>query len=68
LSAADATSTADASAVSGKYLPRKPAQAAKSDGKSRGFDYSNSEQTTVDGTKVPIATNEDEQVFCEGCS
>lgn len=62
-SAADASSGADATALNGKYLPRRAAeaQAAKSGGKSRVFDYSN---TTQGGTA--ITTNEQERAFCEG--
>ena len=68
LSAAEATVGLDASAVSGKYLPRKAAdaQAKASGGTARVFDYSNSTQTTTDGSTVTIASNADEQAFCEG--
>lgn len=66
-SAADAQSGADATALSGRYLPRRAAeaQAAHSDGKSRVFDYSNSTQAVNTGTYV-IANNEQERAFCEG--
>jgi hypothetical protein len=67
LSQADATAAVDAKAVSGKYLPKKAAeaQAAKSGGKARVFDYSNSTQAGDTGT-VTISSNADEQAFCEG--
>ena len=66
-SAADATSGADATALSGKYLPRKAAeeQAANSGGKARVFDYSNSTQHVNTG-HYTIASNEQERAFCEG--
>ena len=66
-SAADAASGADATALSGKYLPRKAAeqQAAGSGGKSRVFDYSNSTQAGNTGTYT-ITNNEEERAFCEG--
>ena len=66
-SAADAATGADATALNGKYLPRKAAeaQAAKSGGKSRVFDYSNSTQAGNTGTYT-IASNEHERAFCEG--
>jgi hypothetical protein len=66
-SAADAASGADATALNGKYLPRKAAeaQAANSGGKSRVFDYSNSTQAVNTGTYV-ITNNEQERAFCEG--
>lgn len=66
-SAADANSGADATAVSGRYLPRRAAeaQAAHSDGKSRVFDYSNSTQAVNTGTYV-ITNNDEERAFCEG--
>ena len=64
---ADAASGADATALSGKYLPRKAAeaQAAQSGGKSRVFDYSNSTQAVNTGTYT-ITNNEQERAFCEG--
>lgn len=66
-SAADAATGADATALNGKYLPRKAAeqQAANSGGKSRVFDYSNSTQAVNTGTYV-ITNNEQERAFCEG--
>lgn len=66
-SAADASSGADSTALNGKYLPRKAAeaQAANSGGKSRVFDYSNSTQAVNTGTYV-ITDNEQERAFCEG--
>ena len=66
-SVADANSGADATALSGKYLPRKAAeaQAARSGGKSRVFDYSNSTQNVNTGNYV-ITDNESERAFCEG--
>ena len=66
-SAADAASGADATALSGRYLPRRAAeqQAARSDGKSRVFDYSNSTQNVNTGNYV-ITNNEEERAFCEG--
>src|SRR5688572_11574723 len=66
-SAADAATGADATALSGKYLPRKAAeaQAARSGGKSRVFDYSNSTQNVNTGNYV-ITDNESERAFCEG--
>lgn len=66
-SAADAATGSDATALSGKYLPRKAAeaQAAKSGGKSRVFDYSNSTQAVNTGTYT-ITNNEQERAFCEG--
>ena len=66
-SAADAASGADATALNGKYLPRKAAeqQAANSGGKSRVFDYSNSTQAVNTGTYT-ITNNEQERAFCEG--
>jgi hypothetical protein len=66
-SAADAATGADATALNGKYLPRKAAeaQASKSDGKSRVFDYSNSTQAGNTGTYT-ITNNEEERAFCEG--
>lgn len=66
-SAADAASGADATALNGKYLPRKAAeaQASKSGGKSRVFDYSNSTQAVNTGTYT-ITNNEEERAFCEG--
>lgn len=66
-SAADAATGADATALSGKYLPRKAAeqQAANSGGKSRVFDYSNSTQNVNTGSYT-IASNEQERAFCEG--
>ena len=65
--AADAATGADATALNGKYLPRKAAeaQASKSDGKSRVFDYSNSTQAGNTGTYT-ITNNEEERAFCEG--
>ena len=67
-SAADANAGADATALSGKYLPRKAAdaQAAQSGGKARVFDYSNTTQTPTGGTSMMIATNDEERAFCEG--
>jgi len=66
-SVADANSGADATALSGKYLPRRAAeaQAAQSGGKARVFDYSNSTQAVNTGTYV-ITNNEQERAFCEG--
>ena len=66
-SAADAATEADATALSGKYLPRKAAeaQAARSGGKSRFYDYSNSTQNVNTGNYV-ITDNESERAFCEG--
>jgi hypothetical protein len=66
-SVADANSGADSTALSGRYLPRRAAeaQAAHSDGKARVFDYSNSTQAVNTGTYV-IANNEQERAFCEG--
>ena len=66
-SAADAATGADATALNGKYLPRKAAeqQAANSAGKSRVFDYSNSTQAGNTGTYT-ITSNEEERAFCEG--
>jgi hypothetical protein len=66
-SAADAASGADATALNGKYLPRKAAeaQAAQSGGKSRVFDYSNSTQNVNTGSYT-IANNDQERAFCEG--
>ena len=63
----DAASGADATAVSGKYLPRGAAemQAAHSGGRSRTFDYSDSTQSGNTGTYV-ITNNEEERAFCEG--
>lgn len=68
LSEADATAAIDAKAVSGKYLPKKAAeaQAKASGGKARVFDYSNSTQVGTNGTSTTIASNSDEQAFCEG--
>ena len=65
--AAEAQAGADATALSGKYLPRKAAdaQAAKSGGKARVFDYSNKTET-VDGTTYVITNNKEERAFCEG--
>ncbi|HYE27839.1 MAG TPA: hypothetical protein VEA61_06370 [Allosphingosinicella sp.] len=65
--AADAATGADATALSGKYLPRKAAeaQAAQSGGKSRVFDYSNSTQHVNTGHYV-ITNNDEERAFCEG--
>ena len=65
--AADAASGADATALSGKYLPRKAAeaQAAQSGGKARVFDYSNSTQN-VNTSNYTITNNEQERAFCEG--
>jgi len=67
-SAADANAGADATALRGKYLPRNAAdaQAARSGGKARVFDYSNSTQTPTGGASMMIASNEDERAFCEG--
>jgi len=64
---ADANSGADATALSGKYLPRKAAeaQAAQSGGKARVFDYSNSTQAVNTGTYT-ITNNDQERAFCEG--
>jgi hypothetical protein len=64
---ADAASGADATALSGKYLPRKAAeaQAAHSGGKARVFDYSNSTQNVNTGSYT-IAGNDQERAFCEG--
>lgn len=64
---ADAQSGADATAVSGRYLPRRAAeaQAAQSGGRSRVFDYSGRTVTGNTGT-FTIANNEDERRFCEG--
>jgi hypothetical protein len=66
-SAADAASGADATALNGKYLPRRAAeaQAAQSGGKSRVFDYSNSTQNVNTGSYT-IANNDQERAFCEG--
>jgi hypothetical protein len=66
-SAADASSGADSTALSGKYLPRNAAeaQASKSGGKARAFDYSNSTQNVNTGSYT-IASNEQERAFCEG--
>ena len=66
-SAADAASGADATALSGKYLPRKAAeaQAAQSGGKARAFDYSNSTQNVNTGNYT-ITNNDQERAFCEG--
>jgi hypothetical protein len=66
-SAADAATGADATALNGKYLPRKAAeaQASKSGGKSRVFDYSNSTQAGNTGTYT-ITNNDEERAFCEG--
>jgi hypothetical protein len=66
-SAADASSGADSTALSGKYLPRKAAeaQASRSGGKSRVFDYSNSTQNVNTGSYT-ITDNESERAFCEG--
>jgi hypothetical protein len=66
-SAADAASGADATALSGKYLPRKAAeqQAAGSGGTSRVFDYSNSTQNVNTGNYT-ITNNDQERAFCEG--
>jgi hypothetical protein len=66
-SAADAGSGADATALSGKYLPRKAAeaQAAQSGGKARVFDYSNSTQNVNTGSYT-ITNNDEERAFCEG--
>jgi hypothetical protein len=66
-SAADAATGADATALSGKYLPRKAAeaQAAQSGGKSRVFDYSNSTQNVNTGSYT-ITNNDEERAFCEG--
>ena len=65
--AADAATGADATAQSGRYLPRRAAeqQAARSGGRSRVFDYSNSTQSGNTGT-VTITNNEQERAFCEG--
>jgi hypothetical protein len=65
--AADAASGADSTALSGKYLPRKAAeaQAANSGGKARAFDYSNSTQHVNTG-HYTITNNEEERAFCEG--
>jgi len=65
--AADAATGADATATSGRYLPRRAAeqQAARSGGRSRVFDYSNSTQSGNTGT-VTITNNEQERAFCEG--
>ena len=65
--AADAATGADATALSGRYLPRRAAeqQAARSGGRSRVFDYSNSTQTGNTGT-FTITNNEQERAFCEG--
>ena len=66
-SAADAASGADATALSGKYLPRKAAeaQASHSGGKARVFDYSNSTQNVNTGNYT-ITNNDQERAFCEG--
>ena len=66
-SAADAATGADATALNGKYLPRKAAeqQAENSGGKARVFDYSNSTQAVNTGTYT-ITNNEQERAFCEG--
>ena len=63
----DAASGADATALSGRYLPRRAAeaQASHSGGKSRAFDYSNSTQNVNTGNYV-ITNNEQERAFCEG--
>ena len=63
----DAASGADATALEGKYLPRRAAeaQAARSGGRSRVFDYSNSTQNVNTGNYV-ITNNEQERAFCEG--
>jgi hypothetical protein len=68
MSEAEATSAANATAVSGKYLPRKAAeaQAAKSGGKARVFDYSDDTWPTTAGGSVTITSNAEEQEFCEG--
>ncbi|HEX6375047.1 MAG TPA: hypothetical protein VFZ91_04945 [Allosphingosinicella sp.] len=65
--AADAATGADATAINGKYLPRRAAeaQAANSGGKSRVFDYSNSTQAGNTGTYT-ITNNDQERAFCEG--
>ena len=64
---ADAASGADATALSGHYLPRRAAeaQAAQSGGRSRVFDYSNSTQNVNTGNYV-ITNNAQERAFCEG--
>ncbi|HEX8572292.1 MAG TPA: hypothetical protein VF759_06035 [Allosphingosinicella sp.] len=66
-SAADAATGADATAINGKYLPRKAAeqQAANSGGKSRVFDYSNSTQAVNTGTYT-IANNEQSEPSAKG--
>ncbi len=66
-SAADAASGADATALNGRYLPRRAAeqQAARSSGRSRVFDYSNSTQNVNTGNYV-ITNNAEERAFCEG--
>jgi hypothetical protein len=66
-SAEDAATGADATALSGRYLPRRAAeqQAARSGGRSRVFDYSNSTQNVNTGNYV-ITNNEEERAFCEG--
>ena len=63
----DAATGADATALEGKYLPRNAAeaQAARSGGRSRVFDYSNSTQNVNTGNYV-ITNNAQERAFCEG--
>ncbi|OJX50024.1 MAG: hypothetical protein BGO81_05030 [Devosia sp. 66-22] len=63
---AEAEAGADDTVVSTKYLPRKAAeaQAAKSGGKAKAFDYSDSTQT-VAGVTYVITNNDEERDFCE---
>lgn len=65
-SQAEAQAGADDTVVSTKYLPRKAAeaQAAKSGGKERPFDYSGTTQT-VKGVTYVITNNDEEREFCE---
>ena len=63
----DAATGADATALDGKYLPRRAAeqQAARSGGRSRVFDYSDRTVTGNTGT-FTITNNREERAFCEG--
>jgi hypothetical protein len=63
----DAATGADATALEGKYLPRRAAeaQAAQSGGRSRVFDYSDRTVTGNTGT-FNITNNDQERAFCEG--
>lgn len=65
--AQDAATGADATALSGRYLPRRAAEAlaARSDGRSRVFDYSDRTVTGNTGT-FTITNNAQERAFCEG--